>query len=558
MVRKSIVKMSIGAIIAASILIMVSCNGGDEGQAVNNEAPAAKENVLRWGTTSAPSGNFNPNLTTDSYNFIVSNVIYETLLELNPSADFEALLAKSWTVSDDQKTVTFNLRNDVTWHDGEAFNAEDVKFTLEFVASKGFAGAVSGAVKPIKGYEAFHNGETAELAGVKIVDPYTIAVTTEDIYAPVLSALGDSVKILPEHIWSAVKPEEAGEATALLRNPVGTGPFKFGEFVADQYTTIVRNENYWGSTAKLDKIIFQVINVDTVLAKLINGEIDYVSLYSLDPDDVKAYKENGLKFYTAPETAHQMLVVNNQNEILNNKYVRQAFTYAIDRKGIVENIVHGYGRVGNQIYPQDFWLYPGDDAINHYEYNPDKAIELLTTKAGWVQKDGKLYINGEPAKFTLIYPMGNKARELSAPVIQENFKDIGIELDIQLMEFKTMLGKLYEEGSDAFDLSLLGLGIDTHGDVTRNIHTNAMFKEGYNFARYSNPELDKLLDAGIKTLDRNKRIAIYKKVAKIINEEMPYVYLYNWSQGIVTSPKLRGMVLNNYDYEYKIENWTMQ
>lgn len=555
--------LSLALVILLIISFITGCSQGSTKDGSTTTDSGTKDNevigekILRRGSISAPSGVFNPLLTNDDYNAYISNLVYENLVTLTPDLEYESVLAESWVISEDSKSITFTLRDGVEWHDGKPFTAEDVKFTYEFIADPKYPGPYGSYISAIEGYEARKSGEATELAGVEVLDEKTIKITTDEVFAPFLEKICFWIHIIPKHVWSEVAMENVNEATELLRNPIGTGPFRFGEFSPDQYAIVEKNTKYWGTEAKLDKVIYQVVNPDTAQAQLLNGEIDLVPITTMDPDDITMYEDGGFKIVETFNNAYQNMIINNQNPVLNNKWVRQALAYGTNRQGIVDAILHGYGNVANQVYPTFFWPYPGDDVINQYEYSPEKAIELLTEKAGWEYKDGKMYIDGNPAKFTLIYPTGNKARELSAPVIQENLMEIGIEIELQMMEFATMAAQLEEPRPDAFDFALMGHGIGADADVRTFLHTD-FIGSGANYPRYSNKELDKLLEEGIKYLEIEDRKPIYTEVSKIINEEMPTLYLYNWSAGMAMVPNLTGVVSHPFTSAYNAVNWDLE
>lgn len=528
-----------------------------QAEATTEPTQTTHEKVLRWGTSAAPSGVFNPLYITDNYNALVTGVVYETLLEILPNYELGPRLAKSWDVSDDQLELTFHLREGVTWSDGEPFDADDVKYTLEVIAHPDFTGTMSSYVSYIKGYDAYHNGETDTLEGVEIVDSHTIKITAGEVYAPFLENMGFAITIIPEHYWRSVPVKDMVNQTDKVRNPIGTGPYMLEEFVPDQYATVVKNENYWAGTPNIDKVVFQSVNIDTVPAMMIQGELDYFFFTSMDPDDVKLYEDNGLSFVEISSLFHQILAFNTQNEILSDKRVRQALNYAINKVGILQSLAFNYGTVGNQCYPRTHWAYPGDEFLNEYAYNPEKAIEILTQEVGWEYKAGVMYSDGAPVEFTLIYPSGNKARELSAPVIQENFKQVGVALDIQMMEFKTMLEKGLDPEPDAFDMCLIAIGVPTNANPMRSLHTNAILKD-LNYARYSSPEMDALIEAGVGTLDMAKRKEIYKDLAILVNEDVPNVYLYNLHFGVVMTSKMTNWVMHPLEYNYHINEWNME
>ena len=544
-------------VIAMISTLLAGC-GGDK-NATNNTpsndaSKGSDKSIVRMALWSAPAGIFNPVLLGDDYDGAVAGLIYEPLVEMNPKFEFESGLAEKWEISEDSKSITFYLRKDVKWHDGQPFTAEDVKYTFEFISDPGYAGNKFSQISPISGANDYKEGKSDSIKGIEVIDDHTIKITTDEVFAPFLDKIA-GIDVIPQHIWSKIEVSKALESTDILRNPVGTGPFKFEKFVPDQYVTVEKNEEYWAGAPKIDSIVLQVVNQDTAQAQMLSGEIDFMQLSSMNPDDLALYEDAGIQIQEVFYTSFQQIGVNIRNPLLADKKVRQALTYAIDRQGIVDSLLHGHGNVANTTYPPFFWSYPGDEAINAYDYSPEKAIEILTKEVGWEYKDGKMYADGKPVKFSLVYPTGNKARELSAPVIQENLKNIGIELDLQIMEFATMLAKVKDE--KAFDLFLLGSGIGADPDVRNNFSTEAI-ETGSNYMGYSNTELDKLFEEGVKYIEIEKRKPIYFEAAKIINEDMPVIFLYNWSEGRAIAPKLKGVQSFAFGSYYKVNEWYIE
>lgn len=550
-------KKLLSTLLIAAIITMIftgcgsnqtTSNDKNDGQsAANNSKPS----ILRMASDSSPSGVFNPALIQDQYNGYITDLVYEALVIMNDDIQYEPALAERWEISDDSQSITFYLRKNVKWHDGKPFTAEDVKFTYEFIAHPDYPGSKSSFISAISGFKDFNEGKSKSLEGIEIIDDYTVKIKTDGVYAPFLDKICFQIKIIPKHVWEKVEVSKSIEATDLLRNPIGTGPFKFKEFSPDRYTIVEKNEDYWAGIPKLDSIVIQVVNPETVQAQMLNGEIDYLLLLNINPDDMKTYLDAGFKQLQINFTGFQHMAINNDNPILGHKAVRQAFAHAINRQGIVDSLLYGYGNVANTAYIPSFWAYPGEDKLNPYEYNPEKAIEILTKEAGWQYKDGKMYVDGKPLKLTLTYPSGNKVRELSAPIIQENFKNIGIELELQMMEFPTASARL-KKGE--FELGLVGHGLGADADARRHFHTDSIGVAN-NSSRYSNPELDKLLEEGVKYLEVEKRKPIYHEAAILINEEMPTIFLYNGSGAVIMSPKLNGVKTTGLSTFYDIHNW---
>ena len=562
-------KKSISLILAGVLAITALTACGDPERSDNAASSAAQavdngaqeegkqpeddkgKKIIRLGTISSPSGIFNPLYSNDDYTSYVTSLIFESLVTLDENANLVSKLAKSWDVSEDSKTVTFHLYDNIKWSDGEPFTADDVKFTLETMADKNFTGLNSSYIQEIVGFEEKHNGTAAELTGVKVIDDHTVSITTKEIYASLYEKIGRNIEIIAKHIWKDVPVADFETRTDLIKNPVGTGPFVLTEYVPDQYTVLEKNENYFNGTPKLDKIIVQVVNPDTAQAQLLNNELDIIRVESLNPDDIKIYKDAGFEVKSNLLNAYQHMVINFNDPLLSNKDFRQAMAYSINREGIVSSLIYGYGNVANTIFTKQFFAYPGDENLNSYEYDPKKAIEILTTKVGLEYKDGVMYQDGKPVTFKLLYPSGNKAREGAATVIQQNFKEIGIDLKLELVEFATLTSILQERGKDNFQLALLGNGFGADADVTQNVGTGG----SNNHSQYSSSKVDELLKEGLTSLDNTKRAPIYKEIAEILNDELPVIYLYNWERFTILNPKLKNVNITTYSFYDGVENW---
>lgn len=494
-----------------------------------------------------PSGNFLSLITSTDNDFLVTDLVFESLIFVNDKNELVPGLAESWDIADDSMSVTFHLREGVKWHDGEDFDADDVYFNWKFIAHPDYTGPLYSNLAPITGAEAYHNGDSDEISGVEIIDPYTIKVNFDKVYASVLTMLGTKANMVAEHIWKDVEVGTAEEQTELLRNPIGTGAFKFEEFEPDQYVALTANEDYWQGRPYLDRIIIKATNQDTAQAELLAGQVNYMTVSDFNPDDMALYADEGIQVLTTAGGSYQFMGVNHLLPDFQDVKVRQALMYGIDRQGMVDNLMYGYGEVLTQPLPSSNWAYPGADNLNFYEYSPEKAIALLE-EVGYEYKDGVMYkADGQPLKWVLKYPSGNKTRERSAPVIQQNLKDIGIDLELQIMEFSTMFEQL---NNDDFELFLIGFGAGVEPDQARFWQTGAK----YNLMNYENAENDRLLDEGIAYIDTAKRGEIYKTWGMYLNEDLPSVFLYTPELGCAVSPNLRNATAPNVLW-YAANTW---
>ncbi len=528
-----------------------------EEPAKEEPAAPAEPKVFRWGATVAPAGTFNALMINDVANGMVTDVVYESLVEYDENGDLVPWLATSWDISEDMKTLTWHLRDGVTWNDGTPFTAADVKFSYEFIASPGYTGNFAAPVKTIVGFDEMRAGTATELEGVKIVDDLTLTVTTKEIYAEAVERLGNYVHIIAKHQWEGIPLDKVLEQTEKLHNPIGTGPYMVKEYVPDSHTIVEKNVNYWAGEPVIDEFIFMIVNKETAPAMIARGELDYIELNSLSPDIIKSYEDAGAVFIQVPTTYSQLLVMNNQSHYLKDVNVRRGLLYAIDRPSILENIAYGYGRLVTQPYPPFFWAYGGDDKFDPYDYSPETAIKVLTEEAGWKYENGTMFdAEGKPVVMKLIYPQGNKARELAAVVIQQNFKEIGIQLDITMLEFNTMLDQFDTQEPEAFELGMVGTGVGNTGSIYNAYHSSAIFN-GMNMSRYSDPEMDALLELSNSVVDREERKAVYVQVAQLINKNVPQVFLYNYDAGRFLSPRIQNYVMNSNNNQWKLYEWDL-
>ena len=558
-------KIKLWGIICLLILAITGCNKAQINESSasiekeklnsNSEMPIRLGGTVRYAAFGTAPGIFNPVLQSNSFDVYEMEVMFEGLLRKNLSNELEACLAKDYSISADNKLLTFNLREDVKWHDGEDFSAKDVKFTFEFMSHPDYSGPYTSIASAIKGYDEYNQGLTDEVSGIVIVDNFTISIETKIVDATMMEKICTSILIIPEHIWGDIPVSKALEQTELLRNPVGTGPFKISEFVPDQYVEMAANELYWNGIPNIEKYIVQVANPETAQSQIINGEVEILAVKQMNPDDLAYYKEAGINVEKISFDAAMNLGVNNSLEILNDKRVRQAFAYAINREAIVRDILYGYGTVANIPYQPDFWGNP-KEGLNEYTHNPQKAIELLKS-VGWDYKesDNKMFYNGKPVKFVLKYYSGNKQVESIAPFIQQALKEIGIQVDLQISEYSTMLTDI--KNGD-YDLYIAAHKNGVAGDLRMQFNSAYAPPTGTNYSRYSNKRVDELTEQGLQILDFDSRKPIYHEISQILNDELPIVFLYHLHQGMAIEGKLRNVQItpnSQLGINYQTEKW---
>lgn len=530
-------------------------NNNGENNDENNDETADGEpqmgGTLVGAMDTAPAGVFNPIFYEEAYEANILDFTHEGLLEQNDDLEFEEGIAKDWDINDDQTEITLELEDDVEWHDGEPFTADDVVFTYQSIASPGYieAGGVRQEyANKLVGYEEFESGETDEFEGVVAEDDYTVTFKFEDPNVTILEDV--SFSIIPKHVFEDIPIEEMPEAPETLDagEVIGTGPFQFTEMLEREQYVLEKNNDYWKGEPYLDKIVWKIVEQSVMLGLLEKGEIDFLAdpngVPPADFDDVDeidnieiieqtdfGYQLMGFKMNhrTSSDVEEGTLDPDNwePNEDMDEKLVRQAMAYAVDREQIVDKLLLGHGTVINAPIAQQFWAYD-EDAAHEYEYDPDKAEELLD-EAGYVDADGDGYRNtpdGEEWVVNFNYPTGNELRERVAPILADFYEEIGINIDLrQPKEMSAYVDELTDDDTD-WDLYLIGWSLGSGDPDPSGLWTT---KAGYNFSRWDNSDSDELIAKAMQAPDafeQSYREEKYSEWQELFSEDLPALLLF--------------------------------
>lgn len=499
-----------------------------------------KESIV-YGISTSPSGIFNPLLSDSKYDDAVDSVVYSSLLKLDENQSVQPDLAESYKVSDDNLKITFNLRKNLKWSDGEKLTAKDVAFTFKSLAHKDYQGANGNFVKDIIGADEYNQGKAEEVFGIKVIDDNTIELEFKHPYAPALVNLG-TVGIIPEHIWKDIEPGK-WKTSEQLKKPIGSGPYKLETFTEGSEVKFVKNDNYYNGTPKTEKLIYKVVNDDTVGSELKNGTVDIADVSNLKESERKQLETDKLVLKKYNNNLFQYMGTNLRITTLQDKNIREALIYSIDRQSMVDKLLEGNGRLVNTPMLNSSWAFPNKDKLEKYDYNVEKAKELLE-KSGYKDTDNDGYVDkdGKNLEFTLDVPTGNKLREQTAQIIQENLKKVGIKINLNTMEFKALMQKVV--ANHDFELYMMGNNLPADPALTSYWSSSAVSdekgKEGWNISGLKSSEVDKFLKEGISTFDIEKRKEAYEKFGIYMNKELPWIYLYEQNIVKAYTPKLKG------------------
>ncbi|MDF1872331.1 ABC transporter substrate-binding protein [Vannielia sp.] len=478
------------------------------------------EGVLIVGQVAEPKS-LDPAAVTAVNDFRILVNLYEGLTRYKPGTlEVAPGLATSWVVSEDGTEYTFKLREGVTFHDGTPFNAEAVKFNFD---------------RMLKEDHSFHNTGPFPLAfffssvtETTAVDDLTVKFTLSAPYAPFLSNLA-----YPTGLIVSPAAVEAGGAD-YGRSPVGTGPFKFVEWRANEAVVVERYEDYWGEKAGTQAVVFRPIeDANTRTAEMIAGGIDM--MVEVPPTSLSQFSGDG---FTVAEQAGPhvwFLILNAKEGPFADKRVRQAANYAINKEALVNDVLEGTAEVAAGPTPPAFaWAYNSD--LEPYPYDPEKAKALLA-EAGAEGASLTFYVTEGGSGMLDPVAMGT--------AIQADLAAVGLDVKIETYEWNTFLGNVnpgLEGKADMAEMAWMTNDPDTLPYLA--LRTDAWpDKGGFNSGYYSNAEVDALLEEARTAVDQGKRAELYKKMQAIVQEDAPWVFVANWKQNAVTSNRVEGFEL---------------
>jgi peptide/nickel transport system substrate-binding protein len=468
--------------------------------------------------------NWNPLAPPNGPDTQVETMIYDALLMVNDNYAYEPRLASSWDVAPDAKSVTFHLRPNLKWSDGEPFSSKDVLFTFKMLANPASGSAHTAKFDHVVGIADYRNGTTPDVAGFRTPDDTTFVVELDQPNAAFISSISwPFYGILPDHILGSADVKTLSDNPFFLNPTVGLGPFSFVQYQTDQFVELKKNPNYRAPVG-IDRVFLKPVTTDVATAQLEKGEMQ---LAQVSPTDLARLKSDpGVKIDSKPGPGIILMAVAVDQPSLQDKRVREAMLFAIDRKGIVDQVLAGQASITNThvMGPPD--AIPSD--LTQYEYNPDKARQLLQ-EAGW-----------DPSRVIKIqWIPGIRDRDATVQIVQAQLQAVGMQVELNPLEAGPLLDNMKNR---TFDLSLYGGGLYTiDGDSTAVPNEcSQAYPVGGNNAHYCNADVDAAFAAGRASTDPAARSQAYQKVAHITNDEVPYIWLYVPAAVWAYSDKLQG------------------
>jgi len=473
-------------------------------------AISIQSSTLQLSISSSPS-RINPLLATDSASSEIADWIFNGLVKFDKNGNIVGDLADKFYFKDN-KTLIFELKKGVKWHDGEPFDARDVIYTFNLLKSPKLLTPYKDNFKYIQ--------------SVKTINPYKIKVIYKEAYFKALSIW--MMGILPEHLW---KNENNPMTSKLNKMPIGTGSYMLKKaFKVNEKIILDANPNYLPHKPNIDTIKYNYIGDSST--EFITLKAKKLDIGSLNPLQINRQLNDDFRSYyniiEQPSQSYTYMGFNLRKDKFKNKKIREAINYAIDKQELIDLLFFSHGKICNGPFMPNSSLYPND--YKPKGYNPKKAKEILKELG---------FTKNNPFKFELITNTGNDIRINASQIIQYQLAKVGIKMSIRTMEWQSFLNTVVMPHQ--FEAVLMGWSLSLIPDAYSIWHSEGDKQGGFNFIGYHNKIVDNLIIKSQKIIDSTKFAKEYQKIFKLIANDIPYIFLYIPNSITVVNKKIKGI-----------------
>ncbi|AQQ51815.1 oligopeptide ABC transporter substrate-binding protein [Planococcus lenghuensis] len=470
-----------------------------------------------------------------------------------------------YEIDEEAKTITFSIKDGIEWHDGEPLTAEDMAFAYEVIAHPDYTGPRYANVEMIEGAAEKHDGTAETISGLEVVSDQILKVKLTELQPNTMSNLW--VYPMPKHYYEGIPVAELAESDAVRKAPIGTGPFKVANIVPGELVELERFEDYWQGTPYLEGVNYQVVDASLATGLLENGEIDIMAIPASQYEEIKElenvqlFEEASLGYsYIGFKLGHWD--AENEVNVMDNpkfqdKQLRQAMAYALDRQGMLDAFSSGLGELIEAPMPPVSWAKADDAELTQYTYDPEKAKALLD-EAGYVDVDGDGFRedpNGDPFTINFDAMSGSEIAEPRAQYIIQNWQDVGLNVSLNggsLKEFN-LFYDMVESDDPSVEVFMGAWGLASDPDPT------GLWKSDdfWNFPRWVNEESDALIEEGLsaEAFDQEYRKEVYVEWQKLVNEELPNIFLNAPVDVYAANERLQNVHTNSFTSQVDPHLW---
>ncbi|WP_273225082.1 nickel ABC transporter substrate-binding protein [Geosporobacter ferrireducens] len=531
--RKNRFYLSMTALVLICALLAAGC-GAPSNKPANQETEMKEEKVftIAW---QRDIGALNPHLYNSQ--MFAQDFIYENLLKYGKDGKIEPALAESWEISEDGKEYTFTLRKGVKFSDGSDFNAEIVKKNYD-------------AVLKAKDNHSWLE-LVSQIESTEVVDLYTFKITLSNPYYPALQEL---TLVRPMRFLGAAGFPESGETSEEIKEPIGTGPWVLAEHKKDEYAVFVRNEHYWGTKPKIDKVIVKVIpDGDTITAAFENKEIDMIYGSGLISMDTFNHLRESGNYDT--QISHPLLTrvigLNSNKGVTNELPVRLALQYAVNKPEIIDSIFYGTEKIAHSLFAKNFPYC--DINLEEREFNLEKAQQLLE-EAGWKNPAGKEFKekDGKTLEIDMCFDGANNIDKTIVQILQAQYKKAGIKLNLIGEESQSFAQRQKDGNFGMIIGETWGTPYDPHSMVA-SMRAPSHFDYQAQAGLPMKKEIDEKIGQVLITTDEVTRQQMYNEILGTLHDQAVYLPISYTTNIAVYHKNVEGVEFNN-SYEIPLIN----
>jgi peptide/nickel transport system substrate-binding protein len=482
-----------------------------------------------------------PNIANDAASHDVGGQIYTGLVTFDKNLQVIPDLAESWTFSQDCRRLTFRLRDNVRWHDGKPFTADDVVFTQAVMVNPKTPTAYSRDFEQVETIEA--------------IDPRTVAITYKTPYAKALQSW--SMYMLPKHLLEKYAEEgKLREAPQNRTAPVGTGPYRFKEWKSGEKVVLTANPQFYERDRPyISRFVYRIIpSQATVFLELKAKGVDAASLTALQYKRQTDYPAFNKAYNRFQWTGNNLTYFgfNLKDPRFADKRIRHAIAHSINKQDLIDHVILGLGQKATGPYLPGTWPYNPD--VKDLVYDPARAKQLMA-EAGWKERNAEGFFvkDGKPFAFEILTNQGNDERKKVAEIIQASLREAGFKVDVRIVEWATLLKEHVRKRN--FEALVLGWGLGNDPDRFAMFHSSKTRPEDLNVATYANPEVDENLQRGLTTCQQEERARAYRRVHEILADDIPVLFLYHREGLQAVSSRVKGVKPAPTGILYNFNEW---
>lgn len=556
------------------VVVLSACgkNGNETSNTSNKTGKSdAKGGTLTVGIAEPPEGNFQSIFTGSTGDSNVIDFFNDSLIDVGDDLKIKPKILSWEKDKNDDLKYTFKVKKGIQWQDGNPFTINDWVFTLETLADPDYDGPRYSGVAVIQGAEEKRNGQADRISGIKKIDDYTAEITFKEHKANNLLELWTSAPI-SEKVFKDIPVKDMAKSDAVRKNPIGIGPYKVKRIVDGESVELVKNKDYWRGEPNIDNINLRVVEQTSMTQALENGDIDMATITAPIAKEIKDSGSENLQLLQAPSTSYAIVgfVLNDYDKKAQkigkerpkyqDKKLRQAMAYAINRKEWIDAFYYGYGKPLNGLIPSAHWSGAKEGDVKEYKYDVDKAKQLLD-EGGYKDKDGDGFREdpqGKPFVVNLKHYAGsNPTFEPRTAALKGYWEKVGLKTKVEMEEFGKYSSDL-EKSSKDMEVYFRTWQQGSDPDPSELYRSTALWNE----SRYNNPKADKILDEAVDTKvvgdDNDKRKEKYLEWQKIMDEDVPVIPIVELEDVTAVSSRVKNFEVSlkgsNPIYEWSVED----